>query len=141
MERHELDRILTQMLQAHPAGSDLNFTVGRPPQVNVDGALIPVKTDPPVERLTPFQNEAVALALLGGDRRLTEALVRTGSCDLPYALGTQARFRVNVFQQRGGYSIVLRRLAAAMPTLASLGLPQALQTLAEEQNGLILVVG
>jgi twitching motility protein PilT len=66
---------------------------------------LPVASDPPLPRLTPFQTEAVALALIGSDRRLTETLVRTGSCDLPHALGAAARFRVSIFQQRGNYSI------------------------------------
>jgi len=141
MQRHELDRILTRMLEAHGPVSDLNFTVGRPAQVERSGELMPVVTDPPLPRLTPFQTEAIALALVGGDRRLTETLVRTGSCDLPYALGSAARFRVNIFQQRGNYSIVLRRLASEIPTVEKLGLPPAMEKMAEERNGLILVTG
>jgi twitching motility protein PilT len=141
MQRHELDRILTRMLEARDGASDLNFTVGRPPQVEVHGQLTPVATDLPLPRLTPFQTEAIALALLGRDRRLTDTLVRTGSCDLPYALGAAARFRVNIFQQRGYYSIVLRRLASEVPTLESLGLPPVLGRVAEERNGLVLVTG
>jgi twitching motility protein PilT len=141
MQRHELDRILTRMLEAHGPVSDLNFTVGRPAQVERSGELMPVVTDPPLPRLTPFQTEAIALALVGGDRRLTETLVRTGSCDLPYALGSAARFRVNIFQQRGNYSIVLRRLASEVPTVENLGLPPALHKMAEERNGLLLVTG
>jgi len=102
---------------------------------------VPVVTDPPLPRLTPYQTEAIALALIGADRRLTETLVRTGSCDLPYALGTTARFRVNIFQQRGHYSIVLRRLAAEVPTVEKMGLPEIVHRMAEERNGLILVTG
>jgi twitching motility protein PilT len=141
MQRHALDSILTRMLEAHAGASHLNFTVGRPPQIEVDGQLIPVATDPPVPRLTPFQTEAIALALVGRDRRLTQTLVRTGSCDLPYALGCAARFRVNIFQQRNGYSIVLRRLASEIPTLDEMGLPSVLGRMAEERSGLILVTG
>jgi twitching motility protein PilT len=141
MQRHELDRILTRMLEAHGPVSDLNFTVGRPPQVGLNGELLPVVTDPPLPRLTPFQTEAIALALIGSDRRLTEALVRTGSCDLPYGLGSTARFRVNIFQQRGCYSVVLRRLASGVPTVQAMGLPDVLHSMAQERNGLILVTG
>jgi twitching motility protein PilT len=141
MQRQELDRILTRMLEAHDGASDLNFTVGRPPQVEVHGKLTPVATDPPLPRLTPFQTEAITLALVGRDRRLTDALVRSGSCDLPYALGSTARFRVNIFQQRGCYSIVLRRLASEVPTLDEMGLPAVIARMAEERNGLILVTG
>ncbi|HTU03385.1 MAG TPA: PilT/PilU family type 4a pilus ATPase [Candidatus Sulfotelmatobacter sp.] len=141
MQRHELDRILTRMLDAYGPVSDLNFTTGRPPQVERSGELVAVEMDPPLPRLTPFQTEAVTLALIGGDRRLTETLVRTGSCDLPYALGTRARFRVNIFQQRGSYSIVLRRLASEVPTIARLNLPPIFTRMAQERNGLILVTG
>jgi len=141
MQRQELDHILNRMLEAHVEASDLNFTVGRPPQVELHGQLTPVATDPPLPCLTPFQAEALALALMGRDRRLTDTLVRTGSCDLPYALGTTARFRVNIFQQRGCYSVVLRRLASEVPTLETLGLPPVLARMAEERNGLVLVTG
>ncbi|HYL81518.1 MAG TPA: PilT/PilU family type 4a pilus ATPase [Candidatus Acidoferrum sp.] len=141
MQRHELDRILTRMLEAHGPVSDLNFTVGHPPQVEHHGQLVPVEFDPPLLRLTPYQTEGVALALIGSDRRLTETLVRSGSCDLPYALGSTARFRVNIFHQRGNLSIVLRRLAAEVPTIERMGLPPVMRKLAEERNGLILVTG
>lgn len=141
MQRHELDRILSRMLEGHGPVSDLNFTAGRPPQVELHGELVPVVTDPPLPGLTPFQTEAIALALIGSDRRLTETLIRTGSCDLPYALGSTARFRVNIFQQRGCYSIVLRRLAGEIPTVEKMGLPAVLHKLAQERNGLILVTG
>jgi twitching motility protein PilT len=141
MQRHVLDGILTRMLETHEGASDLNFTVGHPPQIEVDGQLMPVATDPPVPRLTSFQTEAIALALVGRDRRLAQTLVQTGSCDLPYALGCAARFRVNIFQQRNGYSVVLRRLASEIPTLDKMGLPSVLGRMAEERSGLILVTG
>lgn len=141
MQRHELDRILTRMLEAHGPASDLNFTVGRPPQVEFHGQLVPVETDPPLPRLTPYHTEAIALALIGSDRRLTDTWIRTGSCDLPYALGTTARFRVNLFQQRGCTSIVLRKLASEVPTVERMGLPTTIYKMAEERNGLILVTG
>ena len=141
MQRYDLDRVLSRMLEAHGPVSDLNFTVGRPAQVELHGELVPVITDPPLPRLTPFQTEAIALALIGSDRRLAESLVRTGSCDLPYVLGSTARFRVNIFQQRGCYSIVLRRLASEIPTVEKLGLPAILHKIAQERNGLLLVTG
>jgi len=141
MQRQELDRLLTRMLEAHGPVSDLNFTVGRPPQVEYHGQLMGVEMDPPLPRLTPYQTEGIALALIGNDRRLTETFVRTGSCDLPYALGNTARFRVNIFQQRGNISIVLRRLASEVPTVERMGLPEIVYRMAEERNGLILVTG
>ena len=141
MQRHALDRILTSMLKAHTAASDLNFTVGHAPQVEVNGQLTPVTTDPPLAQLTPFQTERIALALVGADRRLTETLVRTGSCDLSYTLGATARFRVNIFQQRGHFSVVLRKLPSKVPTVQDMELPPVIAELAAPRNGLILVTG
>jgi len=91
--------------------------------VEVNGQLTPVTTDPPLPRLTPFQTERIALALVDTDRRLTETLIHTGSCDLSYTLGTVARFRVNIFQQRGHYSVVLRKLPSQVPTVEGMELP------------------
>ncbi len=141
MQRPELDRLLTQMLATQDGISDLLLTVGHAPQVEAHGRLIAAPTDPPLPRLTPFQTDTIALALLNGDRRLTDGLLRTGSCDLSYALAGVARFRVNIFQQRGRYSIVLRRLPLTVPTLATLDLPPVLAKFADERNGLILVAG
>jgi len=83
----------------------------------------------------------LALNLLGGSRRLTEDLLRTGSCDCSYALAERARFRVNIFSQRGCYSIVLRKLNAQIPTLPELNLPDILLQPAKEKTGLVLVTG
>jgi len=142
MKTYELDYILSKMLDSHPSVSDLNFTVGRPPQVESFGQLHPVKIDGlDIEKLTPFQTEKIALALINSDRRLIEKLINEGSCDLSYALHGKARFRVNVFSQRGAYSIVLRRLPAKIPTLEELRLPPVLAQIAEEKNGLVLVTG
>lgn len=141
MRRQELDYILGRMLDASPEVSDLNITVGKPFQVEAAGHLIEVPLDPPLAQLTPFQTEGFALGLINGDRRLTEMLLRTGSCDLSYELPGRARFRVNVFSQRGNYSCVLRRLETKIPTLQQLHLPEAFTRMAQERNGIILVTG
>jgi twitching motility protein PilT len=100
-----------------------------------------VPVDPPVESLTPFQAEIFALNLINGDRRLTEMLVSTGSCDLSYHLPGRARFRVNIFSQRGNTSMVLRKLETNIPTVDGLRLPDAFKKMPAEKNGLILVTG
>ncbi|MEW6157921.1 MAG: PilT/PilU family type 4a pilus ATPase [Verrucomicrobiota bacterium] len=141
MRRNELDYILGTMLDSHKDVSDLNVTVDKPLQVESSGQLVPVTVEPPIEKLTPFQTEMVALNLVGGSRRLTEDLLKTGSCDSSYSLTGKARFRVNIFSQRGNYSIVLRKLNTKIPTLADLKLPDIFQQVAKEKTGLILVTG
>jgi len=141
MRSQELDLILTTMLNSKPVVSDLNFTVGKPLQVESGGVLVPVPIDPPMSSLTAYQTEQIALSLIGGDRRLTEMLLREGSCDLSYYIQGLARLRVNIFSQRGSYSIVLRKLATKIPTIDELRLPQVFHKIAEEKNGLVLVTG
>src|SRR4029450_10255161 len=105
MRKSEIDDLLIAMLESHDNVSDLNVTVDRPLQVEAAGELVAVAVDPPIENLSPFQAEIFALNLLNGDRRLTETLVATGSCDLSYQLPGRARFRVNIFSQRGNTSM------------------------------------
>lgn len=141
MRRHELDNLLETMLSVSSDVSDLNITVDKPPQVEVDGELVPVTTDPPIERLTPFQTERIALTLAGNNRRIIQDLLQTGSCDISYSLKDSARFRVNIFSQRGNYSIVLRKLSTDVPTFERLSLPEILSETAKEKTGLVLVTG
>lgn len=141
MRRTELDAILGTMLESHRDVSDLNITVDKPFQVETAGQLAPVSMEPAIGRLTPFQTEMIALNLIAGNRRLTEDLLRRGSCDASYALGVKARFRVNIFSQRGNYSVVLRKLNTRIPSLADLKMPPVLAELPKEKTGLILVTG
>jgi twitching motility protein PilT len=141
MRLPDLDKILSAMLHTHPGISDLNFSVGHPLQVESFGELKPALTDPPIDLLTPYQTEQIALALMQGDRRLMYDYLSGGSCDLSYALSDEARFRVNIFRQRGNFAIVLRRLEAAVPTLETLQLPGIFRDIAKEKTGLVLVTG
>jgi twitching motility protein PilT len=141
MKKQEIDHILTKMLDSHGNVSDLNITVGKPFQVESSGQLTPVKIDPPFDELTPFQAEIFAMNLINQDRRLTETLLKEGSCDSSYELPGKARFRVNIFAQRGNYSIVMRKLETQIPTMEQLELPAAFEKLSTEQNGIILVTG
>jgi twitching motility protein PilT len=141
MTKHEIDHIMTRMLDSHDNVSDLNITVGKPFQVESSGVLNTVDLEPPFKELTPFQTEIFALNLINRDMRLTETLLNEGSCDLSYQLPGKARFRVNIFSQRGNYSIVLRKLETKIPTLKDLDLPDAFSKMAEEKNGIILVTG
>ena len=141
MKKQEIDHILSKMLDAYDNVSDLNITVGKPFQVETAGELAVVDMDPPFDEITPFQAEIFALNLLNHNRRLTENLLLEGSCDSSYELPGKARFRANVFSQRGNYSIVLRKLATKIPTCQELGIPESFLKMAEEKNGFILVTG
>jgi twitching motility protein PilT len=141
MRRTELDYVLTTMLGSQPEVSDLLFTVNKPLQVEAVGVLQPVTSTPPIERLTPYQTEVIALNLLGDNQWALEDLLRRGSCDSAYTLADQARFRINIFSQRGTYSIVLRKLNTEIPTLSSLNLPPILREIPKEKTGLVLVTG
>ena len=141
MRSVELDAILGAMLQSYDGISDLNFSVGRPLQVEAFGQLKPISVDPPIDSLTPYQTENIALNIMGNNRRLINHLLESGSCDCGYQLGTQARFRVNIFRQQGRFSVVMRKLNSVIPTLDSLGLPPIFAQIAREKTGLVLVTG
>lgn len=141
MRRNELDYVLGTMLDYHKDVSDLNITVDKPLQVEHDSELRPIAIEPGIEKLTPFQTEMIALNLVGGNRRLTEDLLRSGSCDSSYSLTGRARFRVNIFTQRGNFSCVLRKLNTKIPTLNELKLPDIFLQVAKEKTGLVLVTG
>ncbi|MGD9364207.1 MAG: PilT/PilU family type 4a pilus ATPase [Desulfobacteraceae bacterium] len=141
MRQQEIDHILTRMLDSYSSVSDLNFTAGRPLQVESAGELLPVDIKPPIKSLSPFQTETVAMNLINGDRRLTETLLRTGSCDLSYSLPGKARFRVNIFSQTGQYSIVLRQLESKVPTIRDMKLPESFFDVAKELNGIVIFTG
>src|SRR5580658_6905444 len=141
MRRAELDQVLTTMLASQPEVSDLNFTVDRPPQVEAYGELKPVVLDPPIENLTPFQIETIAMNIIGDNLWQMEDLLRHGSCDTSYALTDKARFRVNLFSQRGSFSIVCRQLNTEIPTLDRLKFPDIFKEIPTEKTGLVLITG
>ena len=141
MKKQEVDHILTRMLDSHSNVSDLNLTVGKPLQVESAGELVPVDIKPEIKELTPFQTETFALNLISQDRRLTETLIKSGSCDLSYSLPGKARFRVNIFAQTGNYSIVLRKLESKIPTIRDLNLPDTFYKIAKDLNGIVFVTG
>ncbi len=141
MRRPELDQILLTTLASQPEVSDVLFTVGRPPQVEAYGELKPVVLDPPIEKLTPFQIETIAQNIIGDNLWQIEDLLRHGSCDASYALQDKARFRVNIFAQRGNYSIVCRQLNTTIPTFEKLKLPEIFKEIPKEKTGLVLVTG
>src|SRR5688500_9267579 len=141
MKRAELDAILTAMLNTAPGISDINFSVGRPPQVEAFGVLKTAETAPKVAALSPYQTERIALNIIGSDRRLLRELALKGSCDCAYMVNEQARFRVNIFRQRGHIAIVMRKAQTEIPTLQTLNLSPTFKELAKEKTGLVLITG
>src|SRR5438067_9582597 len=140
MKNFNLDAILEAMLKMSDRVSDLNFSVGRQPQVEIDGQLVAVNF-PGLPRLTPYQTEMIVMHMLRGDRELTRTLLTNGSVDLSYSIPQKTRFRVNVFAQRGTYAIVLRVIPEGVPTLDSLKLPSELVNVCKLKNGIVLVTG
>jgi len=141
MRRAELDSFLFDILDENPTASDINFTVGKPPQAEVDGLLKPAGTGFGIQTLAPFHTETLALNLIGSDRRAVQHLLNMGSCDISYHLPGRARFRVNIFSQRGTYSIAMRQLPTRIPTMDDLGLPPVLEQIADEKFGMAFVTG
>lgn len=141
MKKTEIDYWMTAMLDSHSNVSDLNITVGKVLQVESAGQLVPVQVIPPVDELTPFQTETFALNLIGNNKRLLKDLVETGSCDLSYSLSDKARFRVNIFTQKGYFTTVLRKLETEVPSIESMRFPDAFGKMATELNGLVLFTG
>jgi len=140
MSFFDLPPIIERMLLVSDRISDLNFSVGQPPQVEINGKLTQMQPLG-MQKLTPYQTEVIALTLMYGNPDASERLAKTGTADLSYSLPSRARFRVNIFQQRGVYSIVMRVIPTDIPTLKSLGLPDKLAEIAELKNGLVLVTG
>ena len=142
MRQPELDAVLGAMLDTHPGISDLLFSVDRPLQVESFGVLKEaVISQPTIRKLTRYQTELLALTIIGNQRHLLRDLATQGACDCSYALLDRARFRVNIFRQRGNFAIIMRKAQNEMPSITSLGLTPIFREMAKEKNGLILVTG
>ncbi|HWR13337.1 MAG TPA: PilT/PilU family type 4a pilus ATPase [Terriglobales bacterium] len=120
--------------------SDLIFSPGRPPQVELNGKLRGVKVDG-LPILTPDHTAKISQDLIGSNKQAAESLKEEGSCDLSYSLPQHSRFRVNIFKQRGSYAIVMRVIPNKIPTFDQLNLPEELKNIAELKNGVVLVTG
>jgi len=132
--------LLAAMLRAAEEISDLIFSPGRPPQVQVYGQLIPVQV-PGLGNLTADDTRRLAADLIGDNKQAVATLREQGSCDVSYGLAGVARFRVNIFIQRGSCAVVMRVISTLIPDLASLGLPAHLADVAKLRDGIVLVTG
>jgi twitching motility protein PilT len=136
----DISPIIEQMLMVSDDISDLNFSVGQKPQVEINGVLYP--TSPlGLGKLSAFQTEMIAMAIIRDNPKAAEQLVKEGAADLSWTLPGKCRFRVNIFQQRGTYSIVMRVIPREIPSFESLNLPPQLQEICNLRNGLVLVTG
>jgi twitching motility protein PilT len=132
--------LLAGMLRASDKVSDLIFSPGRPPQVEIHGQLTAVEIAG-AGTLTADDTRRIAADLIGTNKQAINTLREQGSCDVSYGLSGMARFRVNVFIQRGSCAIVMRVIPTVIPTFSSLRLPSQLEDAANVRNGIILVTG
>jgi twitching motility protein PilT len=128
------------MLRAFESASDLIFSPGRAPQVERSGQLIEVQIAG-VGKLTPAMVQRVANDLMERSDFAARKLAEEGSADFSYSIAQVARFRVNVFRQRGTCAIVMRVIPNVIPTFDSLSLPKQLAEIVELRNGIVLVTG
>jgi twitching motility protein PilT len=132
--------LLLAMLNASSKVSDLIFSPGTFPHVELSGQLSPVKL-PGLQPLTPDDLRRMAEELIGDNKQAMTTLREQGSCDISYRFPGQCRFRVNVFMQRGSHAIVMRVIPKSIPTFAELNLAPALAEIAQLKNGIVLVTG
>ena len=132
--------IIEQMLLASDNVSDLNFSTGQKPQVEISGSLYS-STPLGLGKLTGFQTEMIAMAILRDNAEAARQLANYGTADLSYALPGRCRFRVNIFQQRGSFSIVMRVIPHEVPNFESLSVPPQLTDICNIRNGIVLVTG
>ena len=134
------DDLLTAILQANARVSDLIFSPGRKFQVQVNGEFVPVEM-PGSSCLTADDTRRIASDLIGNNKAAISMLRGQGYCDVSYALPGVARFRVNIFIQRGSCAVVMRVIPTVVPDFKSLGLPERLREISDLHDGLILVTG
>src|SRR6201997_1416886 len=132
--------LLGAMLRAAEKISDLIFSPGRPPQVQVYGQMIPVQV-PGLTFLTPDDTRHIAADLIGDNKQAITTLREHGACDVSYGLPGLARFRVNIFIQRGSCAVVMRVIPTVIPDFATLRMPEQLSDVSRLRDGIVLVTG
>jgi twitching motility protein PilT len=130
--------LLAAMLRASPKISDLFFSPGKPPLVEINGKLSPAGA---TRALTSEDTRRIASDLIGDNQDATDNLKRLGSCDVSYSLPGASRFRVNIFMQRGTCAVVMRVIPGKVPDFESLNLPAELAKIVGLRNGIVLVTG
>jgi len=132
--------VLREMLRASDKVSDLIFSPGRPPQIELAGKLVPVRI-PGLEKLVPAHTAGIAKLIIGTQQAALESLEKTGSADLSFSVPGDARFRVNIFKQRGTHAIIMRVIPMRPPRFSDFNLPEVLKEIVDIKNGIVLVTG
>jgi twitching motility protein PilT len=132
--------ILNVMLDTHRGSSDIFFSPGRPPQVELGGNLVSADV-PGLSVLTAADTARIASELIGANNMALEKLSSEGACDVSYSVPSLSRFRVNVFTQRGSRAAVMRVIPSTIPTIETLGLPPQISDITSLSNGLVVVSG
>lgn len=132
--------IIEQMLLISDNVSDLNFSCGQKPQVEISGTLYSA-SPLGLGRLSAYQTEMIAMSILRGNAEAAIQLAKYRTADLSYALPGKCRFRVNIFQQRSSYSIVMRVIPHEIPSFESLSIPPQLKDICNIRNGVVLLTG
>jgi twitching motility protein PilT len=133
-------QLVTAMLKASPNVSDLIFSPGRAPQIEVNGSLVELKFKG-LDSLTPQDTNFLAYDILGKNEAPIRKLEIDGSADFSYSVAGVARFRVNVFKQRGTCAVVMRVIPDKIPSFQQLQLPPSLYDIVNLRNGIVLVTG
>jgi twitching motility protein PilT len=133
--------LLLAMLQVSSHVSDLIFSPGSHPHVEVSGQLVPVKIPGLSSVLSADSTQHIAAELMGDNLQAVAMLKQQGSCDISYSLPGTARFRVNIFVQRGSHAIVMRVIPKSIPSFTDLKLAEELARIIELKNGIVLVTG
>jgi len=135
-----LAKVLQQMLAVSDKVSDLIFSPGRPPQIELVGKLQPVAIAG-IEKLTPAHTFGIAKIMIGDNASATESLDKFGSADISFSVPGLCRFRVNIFKQRGTHAIVMRVIPQRPPRFEEFNLPEQLREIIDIKNGIVLVTG
>jgi twitching motility protein PilT len=133
-------QLITAMLKSNGHVSDLIFSPGRAPQIEVSGQLVELKYKG-LECLSAADTKSIAYDIMGENEHPLRKLDQDGSADLSYGLPGVGRFRVNIFRQRGSCAIVMRVIPDKIPGFDDLKLPSRLEEIVHLKNGIVLVTG
>jgi twitching motility protein PilT len=133
-------QLIASMLNTKGHVSDLIFSPGRTPQVEVNGQLVELNFKG-LGRLTTSDTDHIAKVILGNNEHAAQDLETKGSADLSYGVEKVARFRVNIFRQRGSCAIVMRVIPSVIPSFQDLNLPPHIAEICDLRNGIVLVTG